>query len=233
MVPHASAQSCAVGAPSHRCAEQHDLGRRRRGRSPPRSTTNWSMQTRPRIGRRLPPTATSRGVARVRAGRRRRTRPAPGRRVVGVLGDPGVAVGDRVAGVELASPCASRVRTVIAGTRPRSGVLPGRRVEAVDRDAAADRVEAGARPQQRGRGVGEVPDLGLQAGVPRPAPSASRNAASWRSLAGWSGSSLHAKCDQTPVTCQLPVALAGPGPGEQRRPSRRAARRRGRARCRP
>ena len=162
MVPHASAQSWAVGSPStgrRRTARPRPGG----GRSPPRSTTNWSMQTRPRIGRRLPPTRPRRRCRRG-AGRRRRSPTGTRPTWSSCVGGPGVAVGDRRRPAAICLTRASRARTVIAGTRPRSGGVAGRRVEAVDRDAAADQVEAGARAQERGRRVGEVPHLGPQPG---------------------------------------------------------------------
>ena len=52
MVSQASAHSCAVGSPSVAGAEEDDVVARARGGRPPRSTTSWSMQTRPRTGRR-------------------------------------------------------------------------------------------------------------------------------------------------------------------------------------
>ena len=93
-----AAQSCggrlAVGARP----EEHDLVARAR-RSSPRSTTNWSMQIRPRTGRRLPSTQTSavfpawRGTPSAYPSGTSPTRVSPRR-------GPGVAVGDARAGLD-------------------------------------------------------------------------------------------------------------------------------------
>ena len=160
------------------------------------------MQTRPRTGRRSPPTATS-----------RRSPPAPGtpsaypagRGRACALGGPGVAVGDAVAGGERLDQ-REPARSVIAGRSPgRCRRSTRRRVEAVGREPARGPGRSGARAQEGGRGVGEVaqpraagPPLGPGERLPEPRCCAS--------LAGWSGSSAHARCDQRPVTATSPAA---------------------------
>ena len=67
---------------------------------------------------------------------------------------------------------------------------------------------ASKRAPGRSRAAAELPRCRTSGSSPSASAiaSASRNLASWRSLAGWSGSSLQAKCDQTPVTRQLPAS---------------------------
>ena len=184
--------------------EQHDLVARRRRSSPPRSTTNWSMQIRPRIGRRLPSTQTSavfpawRGTPSPYPSGTRPTRGLARR-------GPGVAVGDAGAGVRSYLVSASGARTVIAGSSPRSGLRPGagsRPYDAMPQRTRSKRLlgRSSAPPElARWRTSGRSPARSAPA-------SASRKARSWASLAGWAGSSLQAKCDQMPVTRQTPSA---------------------------
>ncbi len=120
------------------------------------------MQTRPRTGhlasadQDLGPVA---GVARHPVAVPHRDQSHAGRPV----GVPGVAVGDAVAGRDVLGQRQPRPRR---HRRQQSevGGVPGRRVEAVRRDAAADQVEPGARPQDRGGGVGQVAHLRPQPG---------------------------------------------------------------------
>ncbi len=122
----------------------------------------WSMQTRPRTGRWRPAdphVGAVAGVTRQPVGvpdghQAERRRP---------LGDPGVAVGDARAGVDVLDE--GQPATHGHGRdQPQVGGATRRRVEAVGRDAAAHEVEAGRGSQDRGRRVGEVAHLRVEPG---------------------------------------------------------------------
>ena len=164
---------------------------------------NWSMHTRPRIGAEPVVDPHRRRRCRRRGARLRRTPQAPARRWCRDRRS-------RCARRRRRRRCATGLlmarlaRTVMAGTRPRSWVWPGAGSRPYDamphrtRLKRADGRSTAAAELARCRSSGRTPSASASS-------TASRKAASWASLAGWSGSSLAARCDQMPVMSRRPA----------------------------
>ena len=121
----------------------------------------------------------------------------------------------------------------IAGTSPRSGVRPGAGSRPYDAMPQRTRSKRELGPQDRGGGVGEV---ARPRGAARPrsaTSSASPEGGLLRVVGGVVR--LVGAGEVRPDAGDGPVAalLAGRGPRRRRRPRSRARRRRGRGRCRP